>query len=302
MKKNKEVEFHGKLETECRNAYKEYVVLNMPKADVRHIDADWWALAVKTGIIPIVAFRRRWMNEHLPAKSEAISNQNTTTLGILMEVQEERRKQIEIHGWTPEHDDDHTKRELVMAACAYAGGTGLRKTNDRSIWPWSHKAKVKVWESGGRKRLIKAMALLVAEVQRIDRAKGRAWNELHKDYSSRQRTERDWDEVKSYGEELYFSKGAFLLLASAMKKREEEVQHWIGVAQSIDQERKSIQIEADTLRSHFRNSEKELAAAKEGASSRVGVLEAYRQSHGILCQCACCKGFEALAAYEASKK
>lgn len=33
---------------------------------------------------------------------------------------EERRRQIEIHGFTPEHDEQHTDEQLAMAAAFYA--------------------------------------------------------------------------------------------------------------------------------------------------------------------------------------
>lgn len=35
-------------------------------------------------------------------------------------ISEERQRQIEKEGWSPEHDDQHTAGELVMAAVAYA--------------------------------------------------------------------------------------------------------------------------------------------------------------------------------------
>jgi hypothetical protein len=116
---------------------------------------------------------------------------------------DERRRQIEREGWTPEHDDEHADGELSGAAACYAlfgttykvperpskyaainmareaassGMDTLREAvrihaekNPRppSRWPWEDAA----WKPSSRKRNIeKAAALLAAEWERIDRA------------------------------------------------------------------------------------------------------------------------------------
>jgi hypothetical protein len=35
------------------------------------------------------------------------------TRGVLMELLEERRHQIDDHGWTPEHDDNHASEDFA---------------------------------------------------------------------------------------------------------------------------------------------------------------------------------------------
>jgi len=106
------------------------------------------------------------------------------------DIAAERRRQIEAEGWTPEHDDGNDLGELAFAAAAYAvnaanpnaqidikvgrrgeffngGWMGLA----RLCWPqqWDHSW----WKPSDRRRdLVKAGALIVAEIERLDRASG----------------------------------------------------------------------------------------------------------------------------------
>lgn len=89
------------------------------------------------------------------------------TTVVLKEVAAEREKQR--RKWGNEHDDEHTNGEIATAGAAYAlyprhaGHAG-------AIWPWGEEA----WsvEAARRDDLVKAAALLVAEIERIDRAEG----------------------------------------------------------------------------------------------------------------------------------
>lgn len=88
----------------------------------------------------------------------------------------ERQRQVEVEGWTPEHDDAHDGEELAKAAGCYALGT-TRAYNHRgqrigaSFWPWD----IRWWKPGPDRRrdLVKAGALIVAEIERLDRAETR---------------------------------------------------------------------------------------------------------------------------------
>lgn len=86
-----------------------------------------------------------------------------------LDVLAERNRQIHTEGWTPEHDDQHyTGGELSDAAVAYAlEPYCCSKSNPPAPWPWS-----KDWwkPSTPRRDLIKAAALLIAEIERLDRA------------------------------------------------------------------------------------------------------------------------------------
>ncbi|HIE2373826.1 TPA: hypothetical protein ACXLBU_006587 [Pseudomonas aeruginosa] len=83
-----------------------------------------------------------------------------------LDVQAERRRQITAEGWTPEHDDLYCAAELPRAAAAYI----LNGANDEApaIWPFS----AKWWKpTSARRDLIKAGALILAEIERLDRAR-----------------------------------------------------------------------------------------------------------------------------------
>lgn len=81
------------------------------------------------------------------------------------DVLAERARQVSAEGWTPEHDDQHAHDELVNAAACYA-----LTYPGQSVpcgWPWADEW----WKpSTPRRNLIKACALLLAEIERRDRA------------------------------------------------------------------------------------------------------------------------------------
>lgn len=88
----------------------------------------------------------------------------------------ERRRQIEAEGWTPEHDDEHDGGELACAAAAYALDAG-DKLDQRppDFWPWygGRPREVRWWKPSDRRRnLVKAGALILAEIERLDRIGG----------------------------------------------------------------------------------------------------------------------------------
>ena len=92
------------------------------------------------------------------------------------DVVSERKRQIEREGWTDEHDDSHDAGEMAAAGAAYAinaadqlhpmsqGDGG----NEQPVcWPWAPEW----WKTKTPRRdLVRAAALLIAEIERIDRA------------------------------------------------------------------------------------------------------------------------------------
>ena len=80
----------------------------------------------------------------------------------------ERIRQVEAEGWTPEHDDKHERGQMAIAAACYAANAGgFNWIGKGEIWPWARK----YWKpSTPRRDLIKAAALILAEIERIDRA------------------------------------------------------------------------------------------------------------------------------------
>lgn len=82
-----------------------------------------------------------------------------------LDVQAERRRQITAEGWTPDHDDLYCAAELPRAAAAYI----LSGANDKApaIWPFS----AKWWKPrDARANYMRAGALILAEIERLDRA------------------------------------------------------------------------------------------------------------------------------------
>lgn len=85
------------------------------------------------------------------------------------DVLAERQRQINVEGWTPEHDDRHTTGALATAAGCYAMFTLAYPPGDPvSFWPWSPSWWKPSDES--RRNLVKAGALILAEIERLDRA------------------------------------------------------------------------------------------------------------------------------------
>lgn len=94
-------------------------------------------------------------------------------------ILQERLRQVTKEGWTAEHDDTHTGGELAVAAAAYAiAGTTCNTAAD------SNALAIAVFPEGWdpswfkptdrRRNLEKAGALLLAELERLNRAAGRS--------------------------------------------------------------------------------------------------------------------------------
>ena len=127
------------------------------------------------------AFARRALGRYIAARNEfdvlCKAPELPDETNIIDEIAAERRRQIDKEGWTIEHDDQHDKAELALAAAAYATHTALFRDADSktykplvspAIWPWSPNW----WKpKNPRRDLIRAAALIVAEIERLDRCK-----------------------------------------------------------------------------------------------------------------------------------
>lgn len=91
-------------------------------------------------------------------------------------IQNERRRQVEVEGWTPEHDDEHDACEMVMAAGCYAWHAvgqvnGVCWPDDAldvpGEWPW-HPDWWKP-DLDPIRNLVRAAALIAAEIDRLQR-------------------------------------------------------------------------------------------------------------------------------------
>ena len=98
---------------------------------------------------------------------KAVANY-TNSVGVDM-IAEERQRQVKVEGWSYMHDDDHDDESLAIAASCYA----LPDHKNRgeyvdTLWPWSEE----YWKPTPKDRireLVKAGALIVAEIERLKR-------------------------------------------------------------------------------------------------------------------------------------
>ncbi|MFT2788880.1 hypothetical protein ACMV5I_02275 [Serratia sp. T13T92] len=88
----------------------------------------------------------------------------------LADVMTERQRQINAEGWTSDHDDEHENNEMAFAAACYAlyaGNPYPGQGYTPPEWPWD----AEFWRpSTERRDLVKAGALILAEIERLDRA------------------------------------------------------------------------------------------------------------------------------------
>lgn len=79
-------------------------------------------------------------------------------------IAEERRRQIEVEGWTKEHDATYINQELALAAVCYA--IPSIKDHRSNYWPWD-RAWWKPSPDDRIKELAKSGALIAAEIDRL---------------------------------------------------------------------------------------------------------------------------------------
>lgn len=88
-------------------------------------------------------------------------------------ILEERKRQIRREGFTEQHDDqEHHKRELLTAALCYAQNVYNKRPASKFVpgaWPWDVD-EYKPTPDDPVKQLVKAGALIAAEIDRLLRA------------------------------------------------------------------------------------------------------------------------------------
>lgn len=94
----------------------------------------------------------------------------------IQDVLAERQRQKEKKGFTESRDDNYLPGVLSQAGAAYAVSVSAlpdAKRRAERLWPWQHVAKyLKPTPKDPRASLVKAAALILAEIERIDRAGG----------------------------------------------------------------------------------------------------------------------------------
>lgn len=108
----------------------------------------------------------------------------------MLAVIAERRRQIEVEGWSAEHDDAHAEGDIARAGACYAIGRptlspiadaqvvtlhdarglpiGTINVPSVKLWPWQDRW----WKPADfRRNLVRAGALILAEIEKHDRNK-----------------------------------------------------------------------------------------------------------------------------------
>ncbi|SXD15116.1 hypothetical protein [Klebsiella quasipneumoniae] len=120
---------------------------------------------------------RKRMNQEMakamltPNDSDAAGLESRTVTAAAADVLAERKRQVSAEGWTPGHDDEYEHGELADAAGCYALSSELFDCAGEPPrpWPWPEEW----WKPTNRRRdLVKAGALILAEIERLDRASG----------------------------------------------------------------------------------------------------------------------------------
>ena len=125
--------------------------------------------------------------EELREKYDQLLKSKDVKSGIEL-IAEERKRQIEFEGYTPQHDFEHTASEMISAAQAYLHSADLHilsesfdpsdswhKTNEpfywnevKKYWPWDEKS---FKPTTTLRDLVKAGAVIAAVIDRLNARK-----------------------------------------------------------------------------------------------------------------------------------
>ncbi|MEF7221933.1 ead/Ea22-like family protein [Escherichia coli] len=117
------------------------------------------------------AASNRWADKFREAEQRIAELESRTVTAAAAAVLAERKRQVAAEGWTPGHDDEYEHGELADAAGCYALSSELFDCAGEPPrpWPWPDEW----WKPTNRRRdLVKAGALILAEIERLDRAAG----------------------------------------------------------------------------------------------------------------------------------
>jgi hypothetical protein len=98
----------------------------------------------------------------------------TGSVSVMDLIAAERKRQI-AKGWTPEHDDTHENHEIALVAAVYAMPASCRyPALMQHLCPWTDlRLKDPHTEEDRDRELVKAGALIVAELERRQRARNK---------------------------------------------------------------------------------------------------------------------------------
>lgn len=123
------------------------------------------------------SFKVNWpekidIDEELEREKQSIAElESRAVTAAAADVLAERKRQVTAEGWTPGHDDEYEHGELADAAGCYALSSELFDCAGEPPrpWPWPDEW----WKPTNRRRdMVKAGALILAEIERLDRTAG----------------------------------------------------------------------------------------------------------------------------------
>lgn len=126
-------------------------------------------------------------------------------MSVIDEIAAERQRQITEEGWTPDHDDMHDDGDMAAAASCYAIGASSPACHKEAVclseqgdcpqeWPWAESW----WKpKSPRRDLIRAAALIVAEIERLDRSADRDKGDGAAPLSRDGEAERGWRPIET---------------------------------------------------------------------------------------------------------
>lgn len=118
------------------------------------------------------------MERCLAAEARVVELESLTATSAAYDVLAERHRQVTEEGWNSKCDDTHKNNEMAFAAACYAfhAAAASWDMEDNGIpydshptpknWPWEPEW----WKpKSARRDLVKAGALILAEIERLDR-------------------------------------------------------------------------------------------------------------------------------------
>lgn len=138
--------------------------------------------------VQLAGVRDETLTDQIKETRALLETQRPTWSVGVRDLLTERRRQVREEGYTPERDDTYTRGQLAEAASAYAfwadtrGGSpdahiAYLKTKPPGLWPWGPEH----WKPASQRlMLIKAGALILAELDRLDRQQAHVAREPQK--------------------------------------------------------------------------------------------------------------------------
>ncbi|NOL73850.1 hypothetical protein G9Q11_25135 [Klebsiella pneumoniae] len=108
-------------------------------------------------------------NNDIDARCHIAEMESRTVTAAAADVLAERQRQVSAEGWTAAHDDEYQHCEMAVAAACYIMADDDPRADVPELWPWPSEW----WKPTNiRRDLVKAGALILAEIERLDRAAG----------------------------------------------------------------------------------------------------------------------------------